>query len=72
MFFPGKDPTDEYLDDMMNQAQGQINFTMFLTMFGEKLTGTDPEEVIHNAFACFDEQATGAFVNVLVMDGLEF
>lgn len=32
---------------------------MFLTMFGEKLNGTDPEEVIRNAFACFDEEGTG-------------
>jgi hypothetical protein len=28
-------------------------------MFGEKLNGTDPEDVIRNAFACFDEEATG-------------
>lgn len=43
----------------MNEAPGPINFTMFLTMFGEKLNGTDPEDVIRNAFACFDEEATG-------------
>lgn len=30
---------------MINEAPGPINFTMFLTLFGEKLTGTDPEEV---------------------------
>ena len=37
---------DEFLDAMINEAPGQsINFTMFLTLFGEKLTGTDPEEV---------------------------
>ncbi|XP_028329576.1 myosin regulatory light chain 2, smooth muscle minor isoform-like [Gouania willdenowi] len=55
----GKNPTEEYLDAMMNEAPGPINFTMFLTMFGEKLNGTDPEDVIRNAFACFDEEATG-------------
>jgi Ca2+-binding EF-hand superfamily protein len=44
---------------MMNEAPGPINFTMFLTMFGEKLNGTDPEDVIRNAFACFDEEASG-------------
>lgn len=43
----------------MNEAPGPINFTMFLTMFGEKLNGTDPEDVIRNAFACFDEEGTG-------------
>uniref|UniRef100_A0A2K6ETD6 EF-hand domain-containing protein n=1 Tax=Propithecus coquereli TaxID=379532 RepID=A0A2K6ETD6_PROCO len=55
----GKTPTDECLDAMMNKALGPINFTTFLTMFGEKLNGTDPEDVIGNAFACFCEAATG-------------
>ncbi|OWK01426.1 hypothetical protein Celaphus_00018729 [Cervus elaphus hippelaphus] len=33
---------------------------MFLTMFGEKLNGADPEDVIRNTFASyFDEEATG-------------
>ncbi|KAK4812714.1 hypothetical protein QYF61_015033 [Mycteria americana] len=54
-----KNPTDEYLEGMMSEAPGPINFTMFLTMFGEKLNGTDPEDVIRNAFACFDEEASG-------------
>lgn len=45
----------------MNEAPGPINFTMFLTMFGEKLNGTDPEDVIRNAFACFDEEGVGEF-----------
>lgn len=58
----GKDPTDQYLDEMMSCAPGPINFTMFLTMFGEKLNGTDPEDVIRNAFACFDETNSG-FIN---------
>ena len=43
----------------MAEAPGPINFTMFLTMFGEKLNGTDPEEVIRNAFACFDDENSG-------------
>lgn len=55
----GKNPEDEYLDGMMNEAPGPINFTMFLTLFGERLQGTDPEDVIKNAFACFDEDNTG-------------
>jgi Ca2+-binding EF-hand superfamily protein len=44
---------------MINEATGPINFTMFLTMFGDKLNGTDPESVILNAFACFDENTCG-------------
>ncbi|CAG5132080.1 unnamed protein product [Candidula unifasciata] len=55
----GKNPTDALLDEMMTCAPGPINFTMFLTMFGEKLNGTDPEDVIRNAFACFDTEGTG-------------
>ncbi|CAH8609156.1 unnamed protein product [Schistosoma curassoni] len=55
----GKSPNDEYLNDMLSQAPGQINFTMFLTLFGEKMMGCDPEETILNAFACFDPEGTG-------------
>uniref|UniRef100_A0A8P0TUX7 EF-hand domain-containing protein n=1 Tax=Canis lupus familiaris TaxID=9615 RepID=A0A8P0TUX7_CANLF len=55
----GKNPINEYLEGMMSEAPGPINFTMLLTMFGEKLNGTDPEDVIQNAFACFDEEASG-------------
>ncbi|KAL7859179.1 hypothetical protein SRHO_G00143260 [Serrasalmus rhombeus] len=55
----GKNPSDEYLEGMMSEAPGPINFTMFLTMFGERLNGTDPEEVIRNAFTCFDEDGSG-------------
>ena len=55
----GKDPTGPYLDQMIGEAPGPINFTMFLTLFGEKLNGTDPEDVIKNAFACFDPYQTG-------------
>ena len=53
--------SDDYLDEMMNQAPGAINFTMFLTLFGERLQGTDPEDVIRNAFGCFDETMVGKF-----------
>lgn len=59
MLFTGKNPSDEYLEGMMSEAPGPINFTMFLTMFGERLNGTDPEDVIRNAFACFDEEGSG-------------
>ena len=55
----GKNPTDELVDAMVQEASGPINFTMFLTLFGDKLSGTDPEDVIVNAFACFDEKHSG-------------
>ena len=46
-------------EGMMSEAPGPINFTMFLTLFGERLQGTDPEDVIKNAFGCFDEENVG-------------
>jgi len=55
----GKNPTEEEVNSMIGEAPGPLNFTMFLTLFGEKLNGTDPEDVIRNAFGCFDFMATG-------------
>ena len=55
----GKDPSDELIDSMVGDAPGPLNFTMFLTMLGEQLNGTDPHDVISNAFSCFDELNTG-------------
>lgn len=56
----GKEVTEDFIEKMISEAPGAINFTMFLTLFGEKLTGTDPEEVIRNAFQCFDEDNSGS------------
>ncbi|KAG5284729.1 hypothetical protein AALO_G00029840 [Alosa alosa] len=50
---------NDELDEMVKEASGPINFTVFLTMFGEKLKGTDPEETILNAFKIFDPEGTG-------------
>uniref|UniRef100_A0A3B3QE41 Myosin light chain 5 n=1 Tax=Paramormyrops kingsleyae TaxID=1676925 RepID=A0A3B3QE41_9TELE len=50
---------DNELEDMLKEASGPINFTMFLNLFGEKLHGTDPEETILNAFRMFDPEAKG-------------
>lgn len=53
-FFAGKEVNEEFLEKMISEAPGPINFTMFLTLFGEKLTGTDPEEVtIHKTLLSF-------------------
>ncbi|KAJ3043708.1 Myosin regulatory light polypeptide 9 [Rhizophlyctis rosea] len=58
----GQSPTDEQIDEMISEAPGSINFTMFLTLMGEKMSGTDPEHEILQAFECFDDGKTG-FVN---------
>jgi len=47
--------TDEELTSMINEAPGPINFTMFLTIFGDRAQGTDEESVILNAFAQYDD-----------------
>lgn len=44
---------------MISEAPGTINFTMFLTLMGEKLSGTDPEYEILQAFEAFDDGRTG-------------
>ncbi|XP_061665884.1 myosin regulatory light chain 2, skeletal muscle isoform X3 [Syngnathoides biaculeatus] len=51
---------NEELDAMVKEASGPINFTVFLTMFGEKLKGADPEDVIVSAFKVLDPEATGS------------
>ncbi|XP_026177279.1 myosin regulatory light chain 2, atrial isoform [Mastacembelus armatus] len=53
---------DEELEEMLNEGKGPINFTVFLSLFGEKLNGTDPEDTILAAFKLFDPNGTG-FVN---------
>ncbi|XP_059586516.1 myosin regulatory light chain 2, atrial isoform isoform X1 [Alligator mississippiensis] len=50
---------DEELEEMLKEGKGPINFTVFLSLFGEKLNGTDPEESILNAFKLFDPNGTG-------------
>ncbi|XP_063048404.1 myosin regulatory light chain 2, skeletal muscle [Engraulis encrasicolus] len=47
------------IDQCITEAPGPINFTVFLTMFGEKLRGSDPEDVIANAFKVLDSEGTG-------------
>ncbi|KAL1934572.1 hypothetical protein VTP01DRAFT_6754 [Rhizomucor pusillus] len=55
----GQPATQEQIEKMISEAPGAINFTVFLTLMAEKLTGTDPEHVIMNAFSEFDDSRTG-------------
>jgi len=55
----GRVPPDEELNTMLKEAPGQLNFTTFLNLFGEKLSGTDPEDTIRQAFSMFDDAGTG-------------
>lgn len=47
--------TDKELDEMTGEAPGPINFTMFLSVFGDRVQGTDEEEVVQQAFGLYDE-----------------
>ncbi|KAJ2743659.1 hypothetical protein GGI20_003579 [Coemansia sp. BCRC 34301] len=55
----GQTVSDSYIDAMINEAPGPINFTMFLTLMGEHLSGTDPENEILSAFEAFDIDGNG-------------
>lgn len=55
----GREPKPSDLEAMIEEAPGPLNFTMFLTLFGEKLHGTDPEETLKSAFTLFDENKKG-------------
>ncbi|XP_020313217.1 LOW QUALITY PROTEIN: myosin light chain 5-like [Oncorhynchus kisutch] len=57
---PGKlNVKNNELEDMLKEACSAINFTMFLNLFGEKLHGTDPEEIILNTFRMFNPNTKG-------------
>lgn len=47
--------TDKELEEMASEAPGAINFTTFLTIFGDRAQGTDDEDVIVKAFNLYDE-----------------
>jgi len=64
----GRIPPDAELNAMLKEANGAINFTMFLTLFGEKLNGTDPEDAIRNAFAMFDVEGKGMIPEEYIKD----
>jgi Ca2+-binding EF-hand superfamily protein len=35
----GRAPPDKEIDEMLAEASGPINFTMFITLFGDKVAG---------------------------------
>ncbi|KAK0396405.1 hypothetical protein QR680_001707 [Steinernema hermaphroditum] len=55
----GQIASDKQIEEMIGEASGPLNFTMFLTLFGERLTGTDPEKTIVDAFHMFDKKDCG-------------
>jgi len=51
----GRLAAEKDLDEMLSEAPGPINFTMFLTIFGDRISGTDEEDVINAAFNMYDD-----------------
>jgi Ca2+-binding EF-hand superfamily protein len=64
----GREPSKKDLEEMLKEVPGQLNFTAFLTLFGEKLHGTDPEDAIRNAFAMFDKDGKGTIPEEYLKD----
>ncbi|XP_062578357.1 myosin regulatory light chain B, smooth adductor muscle-like isoform X1 [Saccostrea cucullata] len=67
----GSTPDDKTLKEMLAEAPGPLNFTMFLSLFSDKLGGTDPEESLKNAFAMFDKDGKGKIPEEYIKDLLE-
>ena len=44
---------------MIAEAPGPLDFQMLLQLFGEKMSGTDPEETIMAGWHLFDPTASG-------------
>jgi len=52
----GKTGNDREMDEMIAEATGPINFTMLLTLFGNRMSGSaDDDEVVTAAFKSFDQ-----------------
>jgi len=55
----GREAEPKVVEEMIKESPGQLNFTHFLNLFGEKMHGTDPETTLKNAFEMFDPDKTG-------------
>ncbi|GFS01309.1 myosin regulatory light chain [Elysia marginata] len=67
----GRIPPDAELNEMLKETPGPLNFTMFLNLFGEKLSGTDPEDTIRQAFSMFDSDGKGFIPEEYLKDLLQ-
>ncbi|CAF0994502.1 unnamed protein product [Brachionus calyciflorus] len=47
------------INEMLAECSGPLNFTMFLSLFAEKIGLTDPESVVLSAFSIFDPENNG-------------
>lgn len=64
----GRDLDEKSAEQMLKESPKELNFTHFLTLFGEKLHGTDPEAALRDAFKLFDEDGKGTLPEEYVKD----
>ncbi|CAH1783468.1 unnamed protein product [Owenia fusiformis] len=64
----GLEPKKADIEAMIKECPGQLNFTAFLTLFGEKMHGTDPEGSIKSAFEMFDDDRKGILEEDYIKD----
>jgi len=64
----GAEPDAKQLKAMVAESADKLNFTHFLTLFGENVAGTDPENRLRDAFAMFDEKASGKMDEAYIKD----
>lgn len=64
----GREPDPKVIKEMLAECPEKLNFTHFLTLFGEKLHGTDSETALRDAFIMFDEGKTGKLSEEYVKD----
>lgn len=67
----GRQPSDKELKAMLDESPGPLNFTMFINLFGEKMSGTDSESALRNAFQMFDPDNKGFLAEEYIKDLLE-
>lgn len=52
----GRMVSEKELDELLNEATGPLNFTMLLTLFANRMSGSaDDDDVVVSAFKSFDE-----------------
>ena len=53
---------------MIKEGGDKLNFTGFLGLFGEAMSGTDPEPKVRDAFKMFDEKNEGFLAEDYIKD----
>jgi len=64
----GVKKSDKEIEEMLDDAPAQLNFTGLLTMMGNKMKGTDPEDTIKQAFHVLAGDDKGVIPKDLISD----